>query len=122
MAKFYGVVGFSAGYSEGKGEYEGVAIENPIVERKYYGDVVRSSRRWETGTDINDNLNISNQISILADDYLNEHLFAVKYVQYMGARWKVSQVEINRPRVLLTIGGVYNGQTPGSASPAQKGL
>ena len=118
MAKFAGVVGFSAGYMEGTGEYEGVAIEHPIVERRYYGDVVRNSRRWETGTDVNDDLNISNQISIISDDYLNEHLFAVKYVMYMGARWKVTNAEVNRPRIILTIGGVYNGPTPGTASPA----
>ena len=112
MAKFYGEIGFSAGYREGTGEYEGVAVEAPIVERKYYGDVTRRSRRWDNGSDINDDLNINNQISVVADDYLNEHLYAMKYVKWMGARWKITNVEIQRPRISLTIGGVYNGPTP----------
>jgi len=116
MAKFYGDVGFMVDYLEGTDENEGVAVEYPIIERRYFGDVTRSSRRWDSGTDINDNLTISNQISIIADDYMNEHLFAIKYVKWMGARWKVSNVEIQRPRIQLTIGGVYNGPTPGSAS------
>lgn len=112
MAKFYGAIGFMADYEEGTGEYEGIAIESPIIERNYYGDITKASRRWETGTDINDNLILNNQFSIVADDYLNEHLFAIKYVKHMGSLWKVTNVEIQRPRILLTIGGVYNGPTP----------
>lgn len=118
MAKFYGAVGFMTDYQEGLEENEGVAMEYPIIERMYYGDVARISRRWENGTDINDNLTISNQISVVSDDYMNEHLFAIKYVTWMGARWKVTNVELQRPRIQLTIGGVYNGPTPGSTSLA----
>ena len=109
MPKFYDVVGY-AEPREGSGDYEGV-VEDRIVERRYYGDVLRNTRRWESGSDILDNLRINNQISIVADAYAYEHFYAMKYVKWMGTRWVVTNVEVQRPRLLLTIGGVYNGPT-----------
>lgn len=116
MAKFYGAVGFALSSKEGTGEYEGVVMDDQIIERPYLGDVFRNTRKWENGSDINDNLVINNQISILADAYAHEHCYAMKYVRWMGACWKVTNVEIQRPRLLLTIGDVYNGPTGRPAS------
>ena len=114
MSKFYGPVGYAES-KEGTGEHEGV-MEDVIVERQYYGDVLRNTRKWESGSDILDNLRINNQISIVADAYAYEHFFSIKYVKWMGTCWVVTNVEVQRPRLLLTIGGVYNGPTAGSAS------
>ena len=117
MAKFFGTIGFAVeNPKEGLGEYEGVVREAPVIERAYYGDVIMNSRRFENGTDINDNLNISNRISIMADAYAQQHFFAMKYVNWMGANWKITEVEVQRPRLILSIGGVYNGPTAGSSS------
>lgn len=116
MAKFFGTIGFAVGNQYGTGEHEGVVRELPVVERVYYGDVMQNTRRFDSGSDINDDLNISNRISILADAYAQEHFFAMKYVNWMGANWKITNVEVQRPRLILTVGGVYNGPTPGSAS------
>lgn len=112
MAKFYGRIGFAIGNTDGTGAYEGVVTETPVKERPYYGDVLRNSRRFENGSDINDDLKIDNRISIMADAYANEHFFEMKYVDWMGCRWKVTNVEVQRPRLIITIGGVYNGPTP----------
>lgn len=109
MARFYGKVGY--GFSE---ETATDVYEDKIVEKSYYGDVTRNTRRWEKGDNINDNLNINNQISIVADAYAYAHFYAMKYVEWMGAKWKVTNVEVQRPRLLLTLGGVYNGPTPDS--------
>ena len=108
MAKFYGPVGYAESV-EGTGDREGIS-EDTIVERDYYGDIIRNSKRWESGTDINDNLQINNSISIVADAYAYEHFFAIKYVGWMGILWKVMNVEVQRPRLILTLGGVWNGQ------------
>ena len=112
MAKFFGTIGFAVGYREGTGENEGIVKEVPVVERAYYGDVLQNTRRFENGSDINDDIQINNRISIVADAYACEHFFAMKYVNWMGAMWKVTNVEVQRPRLILTIGGVYNGPTP----------
>lgn len=112
MSKFFGTIGFATGFTEGTGENEGIVVENPIIERVYYGDVLQNTRRFDNGTDINDDLQINNRISIMADAYANEHFFGMKYVDWMGALWKVTNVEVQRPRLILTIGGVYNGPTP----------
>lgn len=116
MARFFGTVGFAVGVREGTGENEGIVTESPVVERVYFGDIVQNSRRFDRGSDINDDLQIAVKISIVADDYANEHVYAMKYVEWMGAKWKITYVEPQRPRLILTIGGVYNGPTPGSSS------
>ena len=58
---------------------------------------------------INDDININNSISIVADPYAYENFHNMRYAILEGVKWKITNVEINRPRLILTIGGVYNG-------------
>lgn len=106
MAKFYGAIG----YAETQELRPGVWTES-VVEKFYCGDILKNSRRLEAGESINDNVNINNIISIVSDPYVTEHIFAIRYVRWMGTVWKVTNVEVQTPRLLLTIGGVYNGPT-----------
>lgn len=110
MAKFYGTIG----YIESVETAPGVFVEQPI-ERVYTGDVLRNTKRWEKGEGLNDNLTINNTISIVADAYAYEHFFAIRYVNWMGSCWKVTSVEIQRPRLILILGGIYNGKENGSS-------
>ena len=103
MAKFYGSIGFAETTEVASGVWEEV-----ITERSYMGDILRNTRRLEPGEDLNDNLVINNQISIIADPFANQNFHAMKYVKWMGASWKITNVEVQRPRLLLTIGRVYN--------------
>lgn len=106
--KFYGIVGYCESVEE-TGNGEGNWVDR-CIERKYYGDVIRNTRKWNSNQEsINDDLNINNSFSIVADAYAYEHFYAMKYVKWMGAYWKVTDVEVQRPRLILTIGGVYNG-------------
>ena len=116
MAKFFGIVGFAADTKEGTGENEGIAIDEPMIERGYYGDIIQLIRHYEIGKDINDDLQLNVRISIMADDYMNENLYAIRYIGLNGALWKVTNVEPARPRLILSIGGLYNGPTPRSSS------
>lgn len=103
MAKFYGEIG----YVETIETEPGVWVEN-IIKRNYYGDLIRNTRSLVSSGNVNDNINISNEISILADPYANEHFHSMRYVEFMGAKWKVTNVEVKYPRLILTIGGLYN--------------
>lgn len=103
MAKFYGNVGFAETVETSPSVWT-----ERIVDRPYFGDVIRRTRRLESSGDVNGNVNITNQISIIADPYANQNLFAIRYVEFMGTKWKVSDVDIQYPRLVLTIGGVYN--------------
>lgn len=105
MAKFFGKVG----YGEDTVETRPGVWEVKPVERSYYGDVLQNSRRWENGEHLNDNLNINNKISIVADPFAYQNFHAIRYVEWMGAKWEVTNVEVQYPRLILTIGGVYNG-------------
>lgn len=104
MAKFYGNIGFA----ETVETEPGVWVEKMTV-RPYYGDLVRNTRRLENSGGVNDNVNISNDISIIADPYANHNFHSIRYIEFMGAKWKVSNIEVQYPRLILTIGGVYNG-------------
>lgn len=103
MAKFYGIIG----YGETKEMKPGV-WEEEITERNYYGDVLQFGRRWESGEHLNDDLNVSNKISIVADPFAYQNFHAIRYIVWMGSKWKISNVEVQYPRLILSIGGVYN--------------
>lgn len=104
MAKFSGFVGYSRSTETAPGVWKPV-----ITERQYYGDVLRDTKQWSKGEQLNDNLTLNNRISILADDFAISNLSFIKYVKWDGGFWKVSNIEIQRPRLILMLGGVYNG-------------
>jgi hypothetical protein len=108
MTKFYGAVGYAEAAAEAP---DGVWTET-ITEISYFGDVFRNTRKLEEGEKVNDDLSVGNTISIVADAYASEHFFAIRYVSWAGTLWKVSNVEVQSPRLLLRLGGVYNGDTP----------
>lgn len=108
MARFHGMVGFVT-YLE---KTPGLDVEKP-VEREYFGDVTRISKRMEQGQKVNADLTINNQISIVADQYARDNLFAIRYVSWMKTNWQVVSAEVVYPKINLTLGGVYNGPTPG---------
>jgi hypothetical protein len=107
MKRFYGKVGYGASVETAPGVWNDV-----ITEVSYYGDVVRNSRVLREGDRVNDDLSVGNSISIVADAYANEHFFAIRYVEWAGALWVVTDVEVQSPRLLLRLGGVYNGPKP----------
>ena len=105
MAKFYGVIG----YAVTKETAPGVWTEE-IAEQSYYGDLTRNMRRLQDSGDLNDDINVANEISIVADPYANANFHSMRYVAFMGAKWKISKVEVQYQRLILTMGGVYNGK------------
>jgi hypothetical protein len=109
MAKFYGEVGYGDTVEDPPGS--GVWVDK-ITEVPYFGDVLRNTRRLDEGEKLNADILVENSISIVADEYANNHFFKIKYVCWAGARWTVSHVEVQRPRLTLRLGSVYNGPTP----------
>lgn len=104
MAKFCGNIGFVVTFER----QPGVWVEE-IREYRYYGDFIKVIQKWENGVGINDNLNISNTLSIIMDSFFHKNLGHIRYVKWMGSAWKVKNVEVQPPRVILTLGGLYNG-------------
>jgi hypothetical protein len=108
VAKFFGKIGFATPQME---TAPGV-WEEGIVEHDYYGDVLRPSRQMRDGEKINNDLSVNNVISVVADAYANENFFAIRYIRWAGTLWDVVDVSVESPRLLLRLGGVYNGPTP----------
>lgn len=108
MPKYYGTIGFV----ETKETAPDVWTEE-ITEREYSGDVIRIQRRWQGSEHLNDNLTINNKLSILSDPYAYNNFHSIRYATWMGAKWKVTSVEVAYPRLLLDLGGVYNEQNEG---------
>lgn len=107
MAKFSG----SIGYALPKESKPGVWIDE-IVEKNYRGDVVLDQRRWRPGEKANDDLNIDNSISIIANTYAYDNIGNMKYIVWNNTPWKIQSFIISRPRIVIQIGGIYNGERP----------
>ena len=103
MAKYYGSIGFCSLVETKQDVWE----ERWSV-RKYKGDVSRNSRTLESSDKLNDDIRINNEIRIVADPYAYQNFHAIKYAEYLGTKWKVSNVTVEYPRLILTLGGVYN--------------
>ncbi len=106
MAKYIGLIGYAKTVETTPGVWM-----DQIIERKATGEFVRNSSKWSIASDsTNDNLDVNNQISILADPYASENFHTMKYLTFMGTKWKITNVEVRYPRLILTVGGVYNGE------------
>ena len=111
MAKFCGKIG----YVETVEVEPGVWVKGQITEREYYGDLIRNFVKHESSGNVNDNINIANEVSIVADPYATEHFFAIRYIKFsmpnIGGVWEVTNAEVAYPRIILALGGVYNGES-----------
>ena len=107
MAKFYGPIGYALSEETSPGVWTDV-----IIEKNYRGDVVLDQRRWQSADKLNDDLNVDNSISIVGDKYAYQNFGNMKYIVWDGNPWKIQSLSINRPRIILQIGGVYNGERP----------
>lgn len=103
MAKFYGAVGFAVTDETSPGIWEAV-----ITEKLYSGDVIKNTNKWRSNEHLNDDIVVNNQISIVADPYAYDNFFAMKFVKWMGTAWRITNVEVQRPRLLISLGGMYN--------------
>lgn len=103
MAKFYGNIGYVITQETKPGVWE----EIPVV-KQYCGEQLNTRSKWQTSNYLNDNIDISNQLSIVADPFAYQNFHSIRYVEFQGCKWKVTSVEIQRPRLILSIGGVYN--------------
>lgn len=108
MTRFFGKIGYGSSVSvEGSpGVYDYL-----VTERSYYGDLTRISVDTDRGEKVNGDISLGNVVSLIVDTYANEHLDEIKYVTWRGTRWEVKTVEVSGPRLLLRLGGVYNGPT-----------
>ena len=102
--KWFGVIGYAKTVETTPGVWE-----EQITERKYFGDVTRNARRLQTTDQVNDNVDISNEISVVSDPYALQNFHAIRYAEWMGTRWKVSNIDVQYPRLNLSLGGVWNG-------------
>ena len=108
MARFYGEVGYGESVETPAGS--GVWVDT-ITEVSYFGDVLRDTRKLEAGEGLNSDISVVNSISIVADEYAINHFFKIKYIRWAGVLWTVSNVEVKSPRLVLSLGSVYNGPT-----------
>lgn len=103
MAKFFGIVGFLKHV-----ETEGSVWKEDVTERPYYGDVLSFNVRHSPTEKLNDDLALNNEISIVADSFAIDNCHIMKYVSYLGAKWAITSIKVERPRIILSVGGVYN--------------
>ncbi len=104
MARWFGKVGYGKNVETVPGVWE-----YQITERTYSGDLTRHVSRWSpSSVSTNDDLDINNQISIVADPFAYDNFNSMLYAEFMGVKWKINSIEVQHPRLILTIGGEYN--------------
>ena len=104
MAKWYGKIGYAKMTEVEPGDWREV-----ITDRPYFGDSIRNTRMLQNSGQLNDNVNIGNQISIVADPYANDHIYDMRYAEFQGSLWKITNVDVQYPRLILSLGGLYSG-------------
>lgn len=104
MARFFGAIGFAEPVTVAPG-----VTEERIIERTYGGDILQNSRRLVGADTLHDNIQVSNNFSIVADEYIHANIHNLRYVKWYGNRWKITNVMVQRPRLVIYIGGLYNG-------------
>lgn len=102
MAKWFGKIGYAETTETAPGVWE-----EQITVREYYGDLTRNTRRLQTADKVNDDININNELSIISDPYAINHFYSMRYAEFMGAKWKITNVEVQYPRLILSLGGLY---------------
>ena len=103
MSKWYGKIGYGVTEETAPSVYK-----EKIVERPYFGDLTRNTRRLQTSDKVNDDINIANELSVVSDPYACEHFYSMRYVTIGRAKWKITDVDVQYPRLILSLGGVYN--------------
>ena len=106
------MVGYGEQIDVGNGIWEDV-----ITERQHFGDILRNTRKFREGESVNDNLVLANSVSIVADGFASENFSRIRYVVWRGAYWTVTDIEEERPRLILRLGGIYNGPKPAPSGP-----
>lgn len=106
MAKYFGTIGYALTTETAPGVWE-----EQLIEKEYYGDVLQYSKRYQPAGNVNDDIEISNRISIVADPFAFQNFIFIRYATWMGVKWKVSSIDVEYPRLVLSIGGVYNVET-----------
>jgi hypothetical protein len=104
MARFFGEIGYGAQIESAPGVWK-----DGIVEKSYYGDVIRPSKQSQEGQSVNKDITVGNSISIVADEYAGEHFLAIRYIRWLGVLWTVANVDVQHPRLVLRLGAKYNG-------------
>ena len=112
MARFHGKVGFVIHHDN---QETGIA-EEQVVEKTYFGKVQEHSRRWQSSDMVTDDLQLGNRIAITANDFAYKYASAICYCEWMGGLWNVTGIQVKRPEIILTLGGVYNGERPSGSS------
>ena len=104
MAKFSGNIGYVDLVETDPGIWE-----EQETERHYCGDFSRNISKFQLSDSVNNDINVSNEISIVADPYAKQNFQKMRYITFMGSKWKIASVEVKYPRLILSIGGLYNG-------------
>ena len=105
MSKFYGKIGYAEQVETRPGVWE-----ERITERAYFGEVRRNIRNLQNDGQVNDDVNIASEFSIVADPFAYQNFHSMRYIEFMDAKWKITKVDVQHPRLNLTVGGLYNGQ------------
>jgi hypothetical protein len=103
MSKFWGPIGINRGFQE-----TGPGIIDNVIEEVYVkGEIRNVKASWSQQT-MNDTLQARHLLSVVTPEDSEIDFNEVVYIVWQGHKWAVTSIQYNRPRVELTLGGLYN--------------
>ena len=104
MGKFAGSVGYVIETETNPGVWS--ATDNV---RHMQGDVLRVASTFQGNEKVNKDVTLQHRISLVGDSFAYEHFFEIRWIEYLGTKWEVTLLEVQKPRIIATLGGVYRG-------------
>ena len=104
MSKFWGPIGINRGPVQ---TAPGI-LEVVIEELEVSGEMRQLQLRWPQAR-MQEGLSANHVLSIVTPEDSDIDFTEVVYIVWQSRKWSVTSIQYKRPRVELTLGGLYNG-------------
>lgn len=104
MTKYAGLVGYVVQ------EQTAPSVWTPVeTPKRMKGDIIRQSASTQNDDKVNSDITLNHRVSLIGDAYAFSSYFNIRWIEIDGHKWEVTNVEVQRPRIIVSLGGPWNG-------------
>lgn len=102
--KYSGKVGYAVQTETAPGVWT-----KEIKEVHMYGDTLSYGAQPVSSDKVNQDVALSNEISLMGNPIIFENLSTLEYLILSGIKWEITSINLDPPRIKVALGGVWNG-------------